>query len=567
MNNSNCILNHDSMGTNTLLICPICNKSIPELEFHYSQSQMNISLKCKCLNENKLFALKEFINQMIQKQAEEKQCSNIHTQNNKAEKYCQECAVWFCKDCLNNLHNEYNKKHTLTDYELNVICVDHGHNYTQYCNECLVNICTECSIGHKDHTLINIEAITVNEDNAEYFETIFQNNKEIIESFIKRLNVDSNESHKEMKEDIERVYVSNKNINEELKVLYRLYINTVKTFLNYQLYQLTKLSHTLTINKYEFKIINSKNIDELFLDISVYLQSNYLLTQINNNKKCLMTFYGHDHNIFCICQLKNGLIASGSGDKTIRLWNIETNKCKYTLTGHAHSVCCLVQLRDNRLVSGSYKTIKFWNTETYKCENTIMNAHQHFSYSMIQIKDGRVVTASEDNTTKIWDITTYQCTTTISDEISSSLCVIELHDGRLACSLCDATIIIFNAKVNKLQTIVTGHNKYVKCIIQLTDGRLVSGSYKSAKVFNAISQKCEITLIGHNNFVFCLCELKNGILATGSGDNTIKYWNLKSNECLATLIEHSWYVYGFVRLSNGKLASGSYDNTVKIWDV
>ncbi len=55
-------------------------------------------------------------------------------------------------------------------------------------------------------------------------------------------------------------------------------------------------------------------------------------------------------------------LASGSSDKTIKIWEVATGKVLRTLTGHSHSVNSVVYSPDGRyLASGSGdKTIKIW---------------------------------------------------------------------------------------------------------------------------------------------------------------------------------------------------------------
>jgi len=57
---------------------------------------------------------------------------------------------------------------------------------------------------------------------------------------------------------------------------------------------------------------------------------------------------------------KGDLLFSGSMDKNIRVWNMETYECKEILKAHTGNVHCLVSAHDT-LYSGSWdKTIKIW---------------------------------------------------------------------------------------------------------------------------------------------------------------------------------------------------------------
>ena len=75
---------------------------------------------------------------------------------------------------------------------------------------------------------------------------------------------------------------------------------------------------------------------------------------------------GHSKSITSLALSKNGsLIATGSADKTIKLWETTTGLLVNTLTGHFHHVNTVVFSSDNLLASGSLdKTVRIWNTNT-----------------------------------------------------------------------------------------------------------------------------------------------------------------------------------------------------------
>jgi F-box/WD-40 domain protein MET30 len=72
---------------------------------------------------------------------------------------------------------------------------------------------------------------------------------------------------------------------------------------------------------------------------------------------------GHKSGVHCLDFNENTLI-TGSGDKTIRMWDMQTRECTKVLEGHTSGVCCLQYNNDNKnqLVSGSWdKTIRVWD--------------------------------------------------------------------------------------------------------------------------------------------------------------------------------------------------------------
>ena len=71
------------------------------------------------------------------------------------------------------------------------------------------------------------------------------------------------------------------------------------------------------------------------------------------------TLKGHTGWVWSLVVLPTGELASGSGDKTIRVWNTDTGECKQVLKGHTNTVLSLVVLPTGELASASYdKTIR-----------------------------------------------------------------------------------------------------------------------------------------------------------------------------------------------------------------
>ena len=76
-------------------------------------------------------------------------------------------------------------------------------------------------------------------------------------------------------------------------------------------------------------------------------------------------------------------IISGSADKTIRMWDIETGQCLRTFSGHTNWVNSVALFSDNsKMVYGSHdKTIKLWDIETGQCQRTF-SGHTKWIYSV-----------------------------------------------------------------------------------------------------------------------------------------------------------------------------------------
>jgi WD40 repeat protein len=100
------------------------------------------------------------------------------------------------------------------------------------------------------------------------------------------------------------------------------------------------------------------------------------------DRTCLATLRDHTNGVRSIALSPNGrILASGSDNQTIRLWDIQDGTCQKVLQGHTSRVCAIqfspIEVNPSPgastlLVSGSQdETIKLWNPTTGECLKTL----------------------------------------------------------------------------------------------------------------------------------------------------------------------------------------------------
>ena len=267
-------------------------------------------------------------------------------------------------------------------------------------------------------------------------------------------------------------------------------------------------------------------------------------------------------------------LASGSGDKTIKLWDTRSGETLRTLEGHRNWVSSVAFAPDgNTLASGSEdKTIKLWDARSGALLRTL-EGHTSLINSVAFAPDGNTLaSSSSDNTVKLWDARSGALLRTLEGHTSWVNSVAFAPDGKaLASGSWDDTIKLWDARSGETLRTLEGHTSSVASVAFAPDGKTLASSSKdkTIKLWDVSSGELLRTLEGHTDSVWSVAFAPDGnTLASGSVDNTIKLWDARSGELLQTLEGHTSWVWSIAFAPDGNtLASGSSDKTVKLWRV
>ncbi|XP_063047761.1 transducin beta-like protein 3 isoform X2 [Engraulis encrasicolus] len=123
----------------------------------------------------------------------------------------------------------------------------------------------------------------------------------------------------------------------------------------------------------------------------------------------LGVFRGHKRGVWCVqFSPMDQVLATSSADGTIKVWGLQDFSCLKTFEGHDASVLKLIFTSRGTqiLTSGSDGLVKLWTIKTNECVKTL-DAHQDKVWGLhVSSKDSQMVTGSADSNIIIWkDVT------------------------------------------------------------------------------------------------------------------------------------------------------------------
>jgi small GTP-binding protein len=268
---------------------------------------------------------------------------------------------------------------------------------------------------------------------------------------------------------------------------------------------------------------------------------------------------------------------SGSGDRSVRLWDLETGRCLRTFNGHTDLVQRVALSSDGRrAISGAEDgTVRVWDVETGDCLR-VLEGHADSVLCVAWGSDQRhAISSGFDKTVRVWDVETGRCLRVLEGHTNQVWSVAWDSEQRHAVSgscLDDCTVRVWDVETGRCLRVLEGHTATILAMALSSDGRrALSGSWDStARVWDVETGRCLRVLEGHGLggiWSVALTADQRRALSCG-GDRTVRVWDVETGRCLRVLEGHMVGVQSVAWSADGHRAfSGDRGGGIRVWDL
>jgi len=252
-----------------------------------------------------------------------------------------------------------------------------------------------------------------------------------------------------------------------------------------------------------------------------------IIELMKDYKRTIRTIYGHDTGNKAECttiafSFDFKLLASGSYDNLIKIWNVSNGKLERTIFGHNDAIVAIAFNIDNKLLASGSKdgTIKLWNVLDGSLVRTLEGYNSDVQAISFISNGKQLISGAENNPIKIWNVLDGTLEQTIVGHTNNISALVFSDDGNLmAIGTENKTIELWN--ISNWTLIQTFKNRNCYYGISFFDAIAFSIDYK-------------YILSGSNGFID-VWNINDGSLIETNCLGEYEIWSFAVPSCLGVM--------------------------------
>lgn len=288
----------------------------------------------------------------------------------------------------------------------------------------------------------------------------------------------------------------------------------------------------------------------------------------------IRVFSGHPGPVEQVAFSPDGkfLLTAGEEDGTARLWDVASGETVQVFSGHTGGVAYIAFSPDGKTIAtaGGDPTARIWDVATGQTLHAL--THNGPFSGLAFSPDGKyLLTGTEAGTAQIWDALTGSKLRVFDDPDKVSATAYSPDGKTIAAGREDGTVSLLDVATGQRLREFTGHQGYVWAIDFSPDGRtLLTGSADNiARLWDLESGQTLRVFRGHSLRVLGVTFSPDGsFVATASEDRIARVWNLPTFPRGMQFTGHNGTIWQVSFSPDGKqVVTASEDGTARIWDT